>query len=44
MTKKASKQGNNYSYLQFITVKPVKVQTYNELQQSTTFREINGDE
>lgn len=43
MTKKASKQGNIYSYLQFITVKPVKVQTYNELQQSTTFIEINGD-
>lgn len=43
MNKKANKHGNNYSYLQFITVKPVKVQTYNELQQFTTFREINGD-
>ena len=43
MIKKANKQANNYSYLQLVTVKPVKVQTYNELQQSTTFREINGD-
>lgn len=35
MIKKTSNQGNNYSYLQLITVKPVKVgvtTNYNNLQ------------